>query len=382
MFRRFAASLVLGLALGAAPGAARAAEPGPASAVVGRLHAAMQRAAVRAGEVGAPERDGGLEAVVRSSMAFSTIARHRMGAAWGTLSAAQRAKLTEVVADVVVRQYLAEAAKAGSYSFGPSSENLMTNAAIVSTTVTFGGRSEPRDYVLQQVDGAWLVANRRLGTENENTTVGAEYVSTLKRSGFDGLVASLQAGTGTGGDRPDPRPRTATEFVAALQSKLLSVMQRAEKLGYEGRRRELDATIRETHLIAAIARLTVSQYWGRMSKEQQEQLVTTFGDLVVANYASKFDGYAGERFSQLEEKVSGKSTIVRTVLTKTNGKQHTLDYTLREVGGEWRILNITADGVSDLATKKAEYGSVMGSAGFSGLLAKLREQIRRYESGS
>lgn len=203
----------------------------------------------------------------------------------------------------------------------------------------------------------------------------------LVLSAASGAAIAAPADTTKDGAKPPPKTESATDLVAGLQKKLLSVMKRAKKLGFEGRRKELDPVIRETHYIAAIARLTVSRYWNTLTQDQQKLLVQTFGDLSVANYASKFDGYSGEQFAQIDEKKSGKSTIVRTTITKTNGKKHTLDYTLRSVNGKWRILNITADGVSDLATKKAEYGSVMGKGGFNALIAKLREQIKRYESG-
>ncbi len=196
-----------------------------------------------------------------------------------------------------------------------------------------------------------------------------------------GAASANPADAAKGTAKPPSKTETATQLVARLQSKLLTVMQRAKQLGFEGRRKELGPIIRETHYIAAIARLTVSRYWKNLTKDQQKLLVKTFGDLSVANYASKFDGFNGERFARVAEKKSGKSTIVRTTITKTNGKKHTLDYTLRQVKGKWRILNITADGVSDLATKKAEYGSVMGSGGFNALINKLRAQIKRYESG-
>jgi phospholipid transport system substrate-binding protein len=40
----------------------------------------------------------------------------------------------------------------------------------------------------------------------------------------------------------------------------------------------------------------------------------------------------------------------------------------------WRIVNIIADGVSDLALKRAEYQRVFASGGLDGLLAELNAQ--------
>jgi phospholipid transport system substrate-binding protein len=57
------------------------------------------------------------------------------------------------------------------------------------------------------------------------------------------------------------------------------------------------------------------------------------------------------------------------------------DYLLHRSEGRWTILNIVADGVSDLATKRAEYRSVLKARGLDGLIRKLRDQIARYAAG-
>ena len=54
---------------------------------------------------------------------------------------------------------------------------------------------------------------------------------------------------------------------------------------------------------------------------------------------------------------------------------------MHRVEGKWLVLNIIADGVSDLALKRSEYKSVLERDGFRGLIAKLKDQITRYASG-
>ncbi|MBL8528930.1 MAG: ABC transporter substrate-binding protein, partial [Burkholderiales bacterium] len=43
-----------------------------------------------------------------------------------------------------------------------------------------------------------------------------------------------------------------------------------------------------------------------------------------------------------------------------------------------RIVNIVADGISDLALKRAQYTSIMEREGFDSLLAKLSQKIADY----
>ena len=54
-----------------------------------------------------------------------------------------------------------------------------------------------------------------------------------------------------------------------------------------------------------------------------------------------------------------------------------LEYLLQQDAMGWRIINIVADGVSDLALKRAEYQRVFASGGIDGLVAELEQQSER-----
>jgi phospholipid transport system substrate-binding protein len=47
-------------------------------------------------------------------------------------------------------------------------------------------------------------------------------------------------------------------------------------------------------------------------------------------------------------------------------------------GARWQIVNIVADGISDLALKKAQYMSIVEREGFDSLLAKLSQKVADY----
>ena len=63
---------------------------------------------------------------------------------------------------------------------------------------------------------------------------------------------------------------------------------------------------------------------------------------------------------------------------KSDGGKVSLDYILHLAGNEWRIINVIANGVSDLALKRADYTSYLKGKGFDALLAKLNEKIAQY----
>jgi len=179
------------------------------------------------------------------------------------------------------------------------------------------------------------------------------------------------------------KDQEASEVIKRLQSSLITVMKQADHLDYQKRYQQLEPTVEDTHDLPTIARLTIGKYWRGLQKDQQALLVKTFHRLSIATYASRFNGYSGEQFTIASEKPTrGHRVLVQSLLIKSDGKQIHFNYLLHHVGGQWRILNIVVDGVSDLALKRTEYTGLLKTEGFQALIAKLQNQIRRYAHGN
>lgn len=172
---------------------------------------------------------------------------------------------------------------------------------------------------------------------------------------------------------------TAQDTVNTFHDGLLHVMQRAEQLGFAGRRAHLEPVIRSSFDVPRITQLVLGRrQWAGLTEEQRATMQKTFGELILATYAARFDSYSGEQFEVISEReLKGDRTLIRSKLRPSNGAEHRLDYVLHRAEGQWRIINILADGVSDLALKRAEYGAIIQDEGFDSLITKLEEQISK-----
>jgi len=149
-----------------------------------------------------------------------------------------------------------------------------------------------------------------------------------------------------------------------------------------GRYKKLEPVVLASHDIPYVVRLSVGKYWKKFDDKQRHSLVGTFRDLSIAIYADRFDGYSGEQFTIVSEKSLPRGKIlVETKFTQSDGKQLQFNYVLHNKNDKWQIINISVDGVSDLALKRAEYTSLVEKEGFPALINKMESQIRRYENG-
>jgi phospholipid transport system substrate-binding protein len=175
---------------------------------------------------------------------------------------------------------------------------------------------------------------------------------------------------------------SASDVVRQFQSELLSVMKKANELGYQGRYSKLEPLVKKSHDLRTIARIVTGRAWNRLSDEQRQDFVNLFARLSVATYAHNFDGYSGETFKfEGETKTSRGDILVHTALIESDGKEISFDYILRRRDGHWLIINIIADGVSDLALKRSEYTGIIRREGFESLTAKLKNKIANYSQG-
>ncbi|OAI20860.1 hopanoid biosynthesis protein HpnM [Methylomonas koyamae] len=173
--------------------------------------------------------------------------------------------------------------------------------------------------------------------------------------------------------------QTARQVVDEFQNELLAIMKQGKTLGFSGRYDKLDVLVKKSHDLPKIARIVVGKQWEELTPEQQEKLETVFSRLSVSAYAHNFKDFSGESFNFVSEEETGRGgVVIHTNLVIPGEKDVKFDYMMKKKDDGWRIINIIADGVSDLALKRSEYTSVLSREGFDALIAKINEKIESY----
>ncbi len=170
----------------------------------------------------------------------------------------------------------------------------------------------------------------------------------------------------------------ATITVEKLHGVLLETMRDGPGLGYTGRAEKLAPTLAEVFDFETISRLVTGRHWATLSPEKKQEFIAVFTRLSTATYAQNFKSFGGERFETRAKEDKKKAQLVKTVLIKADGKEVSLNYLLAKTQGVWRIINVVAQGVSDLSLKRAEYTAVIGSDGIDALIAKLNAKVASY----
>ena len=168
----------------------------------------------------------------------------------------------------------------------------------------------------------------------------------------------------------------ASDRIAVFYGTLLQTMQQAKQLGINGRYDLLAPILTTTYDIPSMTRAAVGPSWAGLDPSQQSSIVEAFTRMMIANYASQFDGFSGERLEVLQTvDRAPNDKLVKTQIVQSNGKAVKLDYLMRNSQGTWKIVDVYLDGtISELASRRAEFTAILKSGGPSALINSLRRQ--------
>ena len=193
------------------------------------------------------------------------------------------------------------------------------------------------------------------------------------------LVSALPAHAET--TTPESTALTSpTALVKNFYDQLTDTMKQGETLGFSGRYKKLDPVVRSTFNLPLMARFAANSGWAEAKPDEQQKLVEAFSDFSIANYASRFSKYDGERFEVVGEKpASGGGTIVETRLTPKDGEPVVLNYLVRaDDKGQPRIADVFLDAaISQLATRRSEFSAIIKHDGFPALITSIIEKNKK-----
>jgi phospholipid transport system substrate-binding protein len=168
----------------------------------------------------------------------------------------------------------------------------------------------------------------------------------------------------------------AESRVSGFYEVLLSTMQEGKQLGLKGRYDKLAPVLSKTYDLASMAKRAVGPSWSEFTPQQQRDLVKAFTHMTIATYASRFDDFSGEQFdvAQTVDQPNGDK-IVKTRIIQSTGKTVALNYLMHKSGAEWKIMDVYLDGaISELATRRSEFGAILKSSGPDALIDSLTRQ--------
>jgi len=183
------------------------------------------------------------------------------------------------------------------------------------------------------------------------------------------LSAPIHAETPVG----DPAAAQIISYTDAL----LAVMKQGKALKLTGRYQAFLPLIGKYYDIPAMTGLIVGPRWAQASPSERAAASDAFARYSAMNHATNFTSYTGQHFT-IDPKVEsrGGDRLVR-VMISGGGDAVRLGYRLRARTGNWRIIDVYAEGVSQLATQRSDVAATVAKGGAALLAKKYNEAVDR-----
>jgi len=163
----------------------------------------------------------------------------------------------------------------------------------------------------------------------------------------------------------------ARTTVQALDDGLIAIMK--AKGTVRSRSTAIGPIIDRAFDLPLMTRLAVGPSWTTTPPADQQALVAAFRRMTVAQYATNFDSWSGERFAiapQIDAR--GGDRLVRTTLTTPGKADIPISYRLRASGGSWKIIDVFyRNSISQIATRRSDFAAVLAKGGAKALVTHL-----------
>jgi len=167
----------------------------------------------------------------------------------------------------------------------------------------------------------------------------------------------------------DPAAQTVQSFYDAL----LDSMKHGKELGLQGRYNKLKPAVEQAYDLQTMTRFVAGPGWANFAPADQQALVAAFERMTIANYASNFDSFGGEKFTvDPTAQTRGSDKVVHSKLV-TGSQTIPFNYRMRQTGGSWKIVDVYLNGtISQLATRRSDFAST-ASSGAPALIKKIND---------
>lgn len=172
---------------------------------------------------------------------------------------------------------------------------------------------------------------------------------------------------------------SATDSIRGSVDGILTLLQNKE-LDQTTRRKEMRKVINGRFDFHAMSQSTLATNWKKASKEQQEEFVTLFSQLIENTYIGRVEAYTDEKVDYPGEKVKGNKAVVATLIL-TASADIPIDYKVyQKKNGEWWVYDVIIEGISLISNYRSSYQDIVSKEGLDGLLAKMRDKIKELET--
>jgi len=128
-----------------------------------------------------------------------------------------------------------------------------------------------------------------------------------------------------------------------------------------------------------MSKLALGKHWRRAKESEKTAFINAFRELLVRTYAIALLSYSGEEIVYLPSHNAKGATEVKvnTQVAVSGAAPVPISYSLYQVGDDWKVFDVTIDGISLVSNYRSSFSSQVKRYKLSGLIKKLEKRNKR-----
>lgn len=116
------------------------------------------------------------------------------------------------------------------------------------------------------------------------------------------------------------------------------------------------------------------QAWNAASASQRREFSKVFTQLVIRTYANPLAEYTSETitFMPIRGQLSSRFVRVNSIISRPNGQRIPLNYSLVDKNGQWKIYDLSVEGVSLLQSFHNQFAGILKTTDINALIVEMK----------
>lgn len=196
----------------------------------------------------------------------------------------------------------------------------------------------------------------------------------LTQSVLSALVLLSVALQARGAEQP-------AEVVRKLTDEVIAVLK-GETASSGEKRNRVKAIVLAYADLETMSRLVLARNWKTISDDKQREFVEEFKKHLAATYGHSVDAYRDEKVSVTGDRKEARGDwTVKTKIVRGGPNDILVDYRLRKVESEWKIIDLIIERISLVSNFRSQFQGIILSRGVDGVLEELRRKNEKRGSG-
>ena len=170
----------------------------------------------------------------------------------------------------------------------------------------------------------------------------------------------------------------ATDRIKAATDKLLEIVTNHDldpPEMAEQRAHMIRETVDSVFDWGAFSQRALGKNWRKLSKEQKDEFIVLFGQLIERTYMDKTRQYSGQKLSFIKEETDEKYGTVDAEVIMKNEANIAIQFRIFKKNDIWFIYDVYVAGVSFVNNYRDQFNDIMTKSGYNELVNRLKAKL-------